>query len=120
MIGTTTTYREIIVSLGYKYDGYLLFGDLKIYLEEKENLDKFEKDLKKYCCKDCGKYTWTTEDAYMVTNDIWAVWGVNGMLCMHCLEKRLGHKLALQFFTDCTLNKENANIGLLLMKEYLN
>jgi hypothetical protein len=45
---------------------------------------------------------------YMVNNDLWAKFGVGRkMLCIPCLEKRIGREVTKQDFTDCMLNRDN-------------
>lgn len=57
-------------------------------------------------CKDCGKDTYKKqEDYYMVRHELWKVWGV-GMLCMSCMEDRLGRKLNSQDILKCPLAEE--------------
>ena len=42
-------------------------------------------------CEDCGS---NYDEYYMVQNDIWKTYGAGGsMLCIGCLEKRMGRKL---------------------------
>lgn len=43
---------------------------------------------------------------YFVRTDIWlsVVGSIVGMLCIGCLEKRLGRELNATDFTDCSLN----------------
>lgn len=55
-------------------------------------------------CADCGVYT--VGEYYMVRDDIWErVWGDRpGLLCIGCLESRLGRTLASDDFTDCRVN----------------
>jgi len=57
-------------------------------------------------CLDCGINTKYSE-YYMVHNEIWLSSGLgldDGMLCISCLEKRIGRKLNKNDFTDCLLN----------------
>jgi hypothetical protein len=57
-------------------------------------------------CKDCGVDTFEINEYYMVTKDLWRQYGVKrGMLCIACLEKRMGRSLTLDDFTDCILNR---------------
>lgn len=66
---------------------------------------------KGFLCLDCEKCTMHIEDGvmeyYMVQNELWeeAKAGPDeGMLCIGCLEKRLGRELTAKDFTDCPLN----------------
>lgn len=56
------------------------------------------------CC-DCQSTTAGTE-YYMVRDTIWANAGMCrcGVLCIGCLEQRLGRRLAPSDFTDCPAN----------------
>ena len=59
-----------------------------------------------FICRDCR--TNTFHEYYMVNNDLWdtAVRGLKRMmLCVSCLEKRLGRKLVPTDFTECHLNR---------------
>lgn len=62
---------------------------------------------KAFLCMDCGFDTCNTE-FYMVHNELWLSAGMNtrsGMLCIGCLEKRIGRTLTDNDFTDCLLNQ---------------
>ena len=64
-------------------------------------------DKKHWTCVDCGKDTFlsNSKDYYMVTHELWKKYGVgDGMLCMDCMEDRLGHKLTTKDILDCPLN----------------
>lgn len=52
-------------------------------------------DPERWDCKDCGKKcNVNSKDYYMVTNELWEKHGVvKGMLCMDCIEVRIGRKL---------------------------
>ena len=53
-------------------------------------------------CADCGH---DYDEQYMVRDDIWKACGMGtGMLCIGCVEKRLGRQLNQQDFTDVPLN----------------
>lgn len=117
---TNFTYRSLLIQLGYKYNGYLKFGDQPANIPDHTSINLIERDINHYCCKDCGIYTWTDHDAYMVKNYIWDIYGVgDGMLCMECLQKRMGFFLRANHFISCELNRENANIGVMQIKDHL-
>jgi hypothetical protein len=60
---------------------------------------------KHWSCVDCGKPTFQTTDYYMVKNELWKRFGVGEeMLCISCLEKRMGRKLTKEDLLDCPLN----------------
>jgi hypothetical protein len=53
-------------------------------------------------CLDCGVNTMAAGHYYMVSDRIWAASGLrptDGMLCLYCLQHRLGWKLQLKDFT---------------------
>ena len=53
------------------------------------------KDRSSFLCLDCGVDTGAIDEDYMVTHELWARVnpGGDGMLCIGCLEKRLGREL---------------------------
>ncbi len=61
----------------------------------------------RWFCKDCGKDCHLDAvDYYMVTNDVWKEHGVGlGMLCMNCIEERIGHKLTINEILPCVLTE---------------
>lgn len=65
--------------------------------------------LKRFICLDCGVNTHPlTEDGineyYMVYDYIWPIGKQDGMLCIDCLEKRIGRKLVPGDFTKAPVN----------------
>ena len=60
-----------------------------------------------WLCRDCGKDCMIDDkDYYMVSHEIWDKIGVGvGMLCMSCLEERLGHKLKKTEILLCPLTE---------------
>jgi len=58
------------------------------------------------CCIDCDKDIYQNpKDYYMIRNDLWKKYGVGkGMLCIECIEKRLGRKICKEDLTDCLVN----------------
>lgn len=64
-------------------------------------------------CVDCKVNCMENGEYYMVTDACWARAAIgkhDGMLCIGCLEARLGKKLNWRNFTDCPLNWRNALI----------
>ena len=64
-------------------------------------------------CVDCGVNCLKINEYYMVTNSCWKrarMATLGGLLCVGCLEKRLGKKLTPRNFMDCPLNWRNALI----------
>ncbi len=61
-------------------------------------------------CVDCGVNCLKINEYYMVTNSCWKrarMTSLGGMLCIGCLEKRLGTKLTPRNFSECVLNWRN-------------
>lgn len=55
-------------------------------------------------CIDCGTSTFQKE-YYMVWDRLWEKAGMDkGMLCIDCLENRLGHRLEVHDFTYAPVN----------------
>lgn len=53
-------------------------------------------------CNDCQK---ETDDSYMIHNELWASLGLtHGIMCVLCLEKRLGRQLTASDFSNVMLN----------------
>jgi hypothetical protein len=57
-------------------------------------------------CLDCGTNTLETGEYYMLQDAVWleANPSDRGMLCIGCVEKRLGRTLAAGAFSQCPLN----------------
>lgn len=68
-------------------------------------------------CHDCGKDTFVDDkDYFMVTHDLWAQHGVGrGLLCMDCMEKRLGRKLVRADIIPCPVTLSNPYTKALLV-----
>ena len=63
-----------------------------------------------FSCIDCRVDCLEIHEYYMVNDSVWSKTGVGphgGMLCIGCLEKRLGRRLTSRNFTDCPLNWRN-------------
>lgn len=60
-------------------------------------------------CQDCSKHT-AGSDYYMIKNDLWAQVHPNrhGMLCLSCLQTRLGRRLEKSDFIDAIVNQRRA------------
>ncbi len=61
----------------------------------------------KWKCLDCGVDTGKIGEHYFIHTHLWlrAVNSIKGMLCIACLEKRLGRQLTRADFTDAYINK---------------
>lgn len=58
-------------------------------------------------CVDCYIDTCEADEYYMVHNHLWTIYGPKrGMLCIGCLEERMGRKLNSADFTDAPVNRE--------------
>jgi len=57
-------------------------------------------------CRDCGVDTDSIDEYYMVDDRVWeqAAKGLDGHLCIGCLEQRLGRTLHSGDFTDRPVN----------------
>lgn len=56
-------------------------------------------------CADCGINTWEIHEYYMVIDKVWKVHGVDmGMLCIGCLEDRMGRRLVPWDFAQVPVN----------------
>jgi len=65
---------------------------------------------RKFKCQDCEIDTGKIDEYYMVINSIWQEAKMRrGMLCIGCLEERIGRRLKSTDFTDCYLN--NLRLG---------
>jgi len=65
-----------------------------------------KKTRRQFLCLDCGVDTGRINEYYMVIERVW--WAVHdsgiGMLCIGCLETRLGRRLRPDDFTDAYVN----------------
>jgi hypothetical protein len=59
-----------------------------------------------FLCVDCGQSTDTLDEYYMVDDGLWqtAMPGRRGMLCIGCLEARIGRTLTSADFTGADVN----------------
>lgn len=81
----------------------------------------YNRKYSNFFCLDCGYNTiLSNHDYYMVQDDLWdSHVHTEGMLCISCLEWRIGRKIILEDFTDCPLNKKyNSLYKKLLIKKY--
>ena len=61
-------------------------------------------------CVDCGVDTISSHEYYMVHDSVWDQTGLDkhgGMLCVSCLEARIGRTLNYTDFTDALVNKSS-------------
>lgn len=61
---------------------------------------------RRFLCVDCGVDTGKAHEFYFVDTKLWlsVMPSINGMLCVGCLEKRLGRQLRASDFPDVTIN----------------
>jgi hypothetical protein len=61
---------------------------------------------KKWLCHDCQAHTGVMGDYYMIKDELWERHGCReGMLCIACLEARMGRELNPEDFTEALVNK---------------
>lgn len=60
-----------------------------------------------FLCLDCGQDTGKMREYYFVHTELWltVVSSAKGMLCVGCLEKRLGRELTAADFTGAYINR---------------
>ena len=68
-----------------------------------------EEDMENFICLDCGVNTADIGEYYMLTNEVWREAApdegeLGGMLCVNCVELRLGRQLWPEDFMDAPLN----------------
>lgn len=78
-------------------------------------------DRRLFECMDCAACTNCAYEYYMVTDRVWRLANPKdrGMLCIGCLESRLGKLLTSDDFTDCPLNAINQITGSTRLKNRL-
>jgi hypothetical protein len=70
-----------------------------------ENISEEEKEyFKEFECIDCSVNTHFIREYYMVQFDLWYSVANEGMLCIGCLEDRLGRNLTPEDFIDAPIN----------------
>ena len=111
-------FEDLLSYLSYEYNYNYTLPELlsdDVYPRERwlELANNAYDIFESFLCLDCGSNTAPGGDGldeyYMIENEVWC--SVNpsgeGMLCVGCLEDRLGRKLSPEDFTDCPLNKGN-------------
>ena len=91
------SYFEYLLSLDDEELDPLRFGG-----EEDETIEEFRQGLEAFRCLDCSMMT--ENEYYMVHDEIWHSVAGEGMLCIGCLENRLGRRLSKDDFTDAPVN----------------
>lgn len=66
-----------------------------------------------FICLDCGVDTNELGEYYMLRDTVWeqALPAVDGMLCIGCVEKRLGRELNGHDFIDAPINDDHVNMS---------
>lgn len=65
-------------------------------------------------CHDCGVSTFDINEYYMLDDAVWKLCipeKQTAMLCISCVEKRLGRELATEDFSICPLNDHPADVS---------
>ena len=70
-------------------------------------------DYRTFMCWDCAACTLCTDEYYMIDDELWKdatifstdVCGTDVMLCIGCLESRIGGKLTAEDFPDLPINR---------------
>lgn len=75
----------------------------------------------RFLCLDCKADTGKMGEFYYIHLPLWlvAVGSIDGMLCIGCLEKRLGRKLTRSDFTDASINNPQYGIKSVRLMERL-
>ena len=78
-------------------------------------------DMMIFKCMDCNVCTDCSREYYMVTDEVWARANPKraGMLCIGCIEARLGQLLTSAEFSDAPLNSMNLIMGSARLKSRL-
>lgn len=69
-------------------------------------------DMARFACQDCMAGTAEESDYYMVHTHVWSQAHPKhfGMLCLPCLQQRLGRRLKLNDFTNAPINQWSRRI----------
>jgi hypothetical protein len=70
--------------------------------DEHEICDHDPEICQRFRCVDCGKDVGNSGEYFMVSDEVWAASGLapnGGMLCLRCLERRIGRELTEDDFT---------------------
>lgn len=67
-----------------------------------------DEDFSEFNCISCGVNTLECKEYYMINNKLWKQITKDtkgkGMLCIGCVEQRLGRRLAFEDFTQAPIN----------------
>lgn len=101
-------FEDLCRAYGYSPEG-LVKEAVDFAVKEQDKLRS------SFICMDCKVDTMSIDEYYMVHDEIWeeAVPEFEGMLCIGCLEERLGRELTPDDFpTDLPVNEMGASIRL--------
>ena len=73
-----------------------------------------------FVCLDCGVNTSLNEEYYMLMNEVWkeAVPDLVGMLCINCVELRLGRQLWPEDFMDSPINYFHSRLSARVLSRF--
>lgn len=73
---------------------------------------KSTRNRSRFLCEDCKIDTGKIGEFYFVNTDLWlsVMVSINGMLCVGCLEDRLGRRLTPADFTMASINKPQRGV----------
>lgn len=57
-------------------------------------------------CVDCNVDTTKIGEYYIVHDSVWPIGSHDGMLCVECVEDRIGRRLRWRDFTQCYVNRD--------------
>ncbi len=79
-----------------------------------------EDELENFICLDCGVNTALNNEYYMLESEVWqeAVPDLWGMLCLNCVELRLGRQLWPEDFMEAPLNYIHARLSALVLSRF--
>lgn len=74
--------------------------------------EKIAQGRSRWLCMDCTKDTYESEEYYMLWYRVWRSinYKIEGMLCLICVEKRLGRGLTGADFSKAPINERQAKI----------
>ncbi|QSM01148.1 hypothetical protein SEA_NANOSMITE_124 [Mycobacterium phage Nanosmite] len=67
---------------------------------------KSTRSRRRFLCADCGVDTGKINEFYFIRTDLWlsVMPSIDGMLCVGCIEIRLGRRLVSTDFTNASIN----------------
>ena len=79
-----------------------------------------EDELENFICLDCGVNTALNNEYYMLEKEVWqeAVPDLWGMLCLNCVELRLGRQLWPEDFMEAPLNYIHARLSAFMLSRF--